>query len=202
MLTYYKLRITTNDELGLVKFFDRYSDRYLYCNEVSKEGVYHIHAYFESDTPKATIRAAIRRKWGDGNRNYSLKELDEELPLEYVSYCCKDGDYHYKNIDKEFIDDCLSRNEEIQREIKEKKKSRKTTLQQIEHEYFQDVDEHNVKNDEYITKEYVVDSVLNYYKTKNVLIRRFMIVSLCQTLCIKYVNSYERQFREKILDEL
>ena len=117
--------------------------------------------------------------------------MKETTPI-YVGYKSKE------------IEEIKKYNDKVKNEIKERKAKRRTTLQKIEDEYFSEVQEDNIMliNGElrYITKPYVIEKVIKYHTDNNVLIRQFMIVSLCQTLCLKYVNSYSREFQQKIFD--
>lgn len=54
----------------------------------------------------------------------------------------------------------------------------------------------------FITREYVVNSVLNFYTGTNRLIRKFMLVSLCQTLCLKYIPTYYKDLQQDLLLQL
>lgn len=54
----------------------------------------------------------------------------------------------------------------------------------------------------FITKEYVVNSVLDFYTKTNRLIRKFMLVSLCQTLCLKYIPTYHKDLQQDLLQSL
>lgn len=202
MLSYYKLRVDTTDVRTVLSLLSSYTDKYLVGFENQETDNSHCHAYIETATKQSTLRAAIRKQFGSGNGSYSLKALDEKEPLEYIAYCIKENDYKH-NLPQEVIDKAKAHDASVKTEMKKKKESRKTILQKIEEKYFSHVEEGiDQERQEYVTKKHVVDCVLSYYRESGNLIRQFMLVSLCQTLCLKYVNSYEYEFHQKIYDAL
>lgn len=167
----------------------------------------HIHYRLETDLKRATIIQRVKKLPGyhKGNAFYSLRELkpDDDGYLRYDAYLRKEGKPTYVGYSEEDIKEIKEFDSKIKEEIKEKKLSKRTALQKIESAYFTDVKEGiDVKRDEYVTKEYVVDCVLEFYKQQGTLVREFFMVSLCQTLCLKYVPSYTVSFKRRLLDKI
>lgn len=207
-MNYYKIRITSWNP----KIKDLFKDhnRYIIGWEVGKTSENeHVHMYLESPKDRGTLIKRITKleDYTPGNKFYSFRELsadEDDLDfIKYKAYCIKEGKFEMKGIkpeERELID---TYDYNVKSEKKIKKQQRKTVLQQIEESYFGSVvDGVNRDRDEFVTKEYVVDAILDYYKQSGGLVRQFMIVSLAQTLCLKYVNSYDYQFKNKILESL
>lgn len=199
-MEYYKLRIDSDNLEEVVKLISKYSDNWL-CS-IENEGTenVHTHSYIETYQKEATIRNAIRKSYGSGNGTYSMKELTEEKPIEYLAYCVKEKKYKH-NLNQELVDKALEYDLKIKKDMKEKKENRKTILQRIEQKYFNNVVD-GVLDGVYLGIETVLDKVIEFYKEEGILIREFQLVSLCQTLGLKYVNSYDRNIKRKILEKI
>lgn len=204
-MDFYKLRIDTDDTESVIALLDRYSYSYLVGFENQEGSNPHIHAYLETNTKGPTLRASIRKYFGGGNGSYSLKTTEED-PLEYIAYIIKDGRYEEENIDPELLTRALEYDRKIKAEIKEKKANRRTTLQKIEDRYFSDIvgDGPYIlsKLDQHVTPSYIAESVVSYYKEEGILIRKFMLVSLVQTLCLKYTQTYANTLKNELLEAL
>lgn len=197
----YKIRIDSHDRTNIKLLLSKYSDRYMLAFEGQSSENPHCHGFFATTTKPATIRSNLRKQFGTGNGSYSMKELDEDYPLEYIAYIIKEGDYIEHNMPPEILVKAKEHDTQVKLELKAKKEKKKTVLAQIDEKYFSDA-VNGILDDNFITKEYVVDKVLEYYRESKGLIREFMIVSICQTLCLKHVRSYERYFKNRILEKL
>lgn len=157
----------------------------------------------ESDRKNDSIRTAIRKKFGSGNESYSLKTLDQILPPKYLAYIVKDGEIiAAKNISEQVISDAIKLDQEMKENYKKKKKNKsRTKLEIIQEEYFSEADGYSI-NGRMITTDYVVESVLDYYIKQSCLISNHQITSLCTTLCLRYVPSYEIMYRNHILNQI
>lgn len=197
----YKIRIDSHDRSAIRMLLTKYTDSYLLAFEGEGSQNPHCHGLFSTTSKPATIRSNLRKKFGSGNGSYSMKELDEEYPLEYIAYIIKEGDYEIHNIPPEIIERAKAHDIQVKKEMKEKKSQRKTILKQIEEKYFSKC-EKGVIDGTYVMKEFVVEKVLEFYQESGGLVRQFQIVAICQTLCLKYVNSYAYSYKNKILDML
>lgn len=201
MLSYYKVRIDTNDRTRTTNFLDKYSDCYLISFENQETDNPHCHGYLETTTKQATIRNAIRKQYGGGNGSYSLKSLDEERPLEYLAYIIKEGDYVNSGIPEETLAKAKEHDALVKTQMKEKAKQRRTTLEVLQEELASDL---VVQQDEsYIRyKERILMAVIHWYKKKGTLIRQFMIVSQVQTLLLKHHPDGDMHLSCQIIDRI
>lgn len=205
MITSYKIRVDTDDITKVRELIDRYSDRYILSFEGGFENP-HVHGYFETTTKQLTIRARIRKFFGSGNGIYSLKELDEIFPFEYIAYILKDGDYQLKGVTEEEIQKAKEFNIEVKKQIKEKKAKKRTQLQVLDdkfHEQYTKEGEYYIDSEGRIpTQESIVTMIVQYYLDEKKLFRQFQIVSLSQTLSARYVPSYKSTYIQKIYQML
>lgn len=182
---YYKIRIDADEKTfeeieSLVKDF---SIMYMGCYEEVNHKNPHTHWYVETEVKSFTIRNRIRQEVGKGR--YSMKEVDERFPPEYLRYIVKDGSIVYSsNFDKKLVDKAIEEDKDIKEKIKKKKSERKTVLQELD-----DIVAHKQK-EEHIDRWRILTIVLNYYKQTGKLIRQFAIVSQVQTLALKYDPDY------------
>ena len=205
-MKYYKLRIDTAEGKDVIlKFIKKYSETYLVAFEKQGSDNPHVHMYIELlSNISSSLRQAIRRKFGAGNGSYSLKEVDEQFPIEYLAYCIKDKNYYYSpNFPVSVIDEMKDHDRKVKEEIKHKKLSRRTILDTIKDECFKDVDpKTHLVDGAYLRKKDVVMRVVNYYQSSKKLVRKFAIISQCQTLCLEYVPSYSYILYNDILKSI
>lgn len=57
-------------------------------------------------------------------------------------------------------------------------------------------------SEHFINREYVVKSVLDFYNGSNRLVRKFMLLSLCQTLCLQFIPTYQEDLKQDLLQSL
>ena len=201
-MEYWKLRIHTDDIDKVEDVLKKYATSYVVSFETAQRE--HIHSYLETTQKEATIRNKLRKTFGSGNQTYSLKELDEEKPIEYLRYVVKDGLYRH-NLPQDLIDKAIESDLQVKEGMKEKKKSKKTQLVLIRERYFNKrVKNHLGVEEDFkdYTLSYVLDSVMEYYEESDILIREFQLVSLIQTLSLKYVKGYKTKFRSRLLDKV
>ena len=229
MDTHYKCRIDTQDE-KLISRITKGCKKYAFCWEVNEDGGNpHTHLYIATAINNGTLRKRIvdsaqyknsrkafeeiqitfpeveRKKWS-GNCFYSLRELseDEEDPascpyLKYLAYMAKQNDIHFHG----FSDSALSemklqiveRNKAVKAEILDRKRKRRTVLQQMEDVFCYD------KNPPQDSAQVVTD-VITWYKTQEKLVRKFQMVSQSQTLCLKYIPTYQYTLLHSILTDV
>lgn len=82
----------------VIQWIEEYWSDYFYVMEKSSKGVEHYHILVEDTVSRDAIRKRIKLLWS-GNRQYNLKELDEQrVNLEYIPYMCKDVVKSKKNL--------------------------------------------------------------------------------------------------------
>lgn len=201
----YKLRLTIdNSSFNMEKIetlLSKYADNYIYVYEVSKKNVPHFHFFFNSNRKPRTLRKYISDTFGKGNSVYSLSETEEDYPLEYIAYLFKDGTPIYN---KEFPKDVIKQSSELSQTIESDKKRKKTknTFNSIIDKYFPP-DSEILKHDLWWNSSYVISSVIEYHIDNGILIREFSIVSLIQTILLKFSKHYrEVEFPKKINNRL
>jgi len=155
----------------------------------------------------ASLRSLLRTNGLRGNRSYSLKRNDEEYPIEYIAYLMKEGKPKFHNIPQDILTEAKLYNEKVKSEIKEKKLNRRTQLQKIdeylheEHAYLFD-EEDKFPADLGRARNQLLDAVLSYYVDSGTLMREFQVISIVQTLLLKYDSSYFQQFKSKLFDKI
>lgn len=218
----YAIRITYEhlvniDYKACVSFLLKDVKRYYLVNETSKEGVCHLQGWVDLGELKvATFRKHMREfvkshteDGESGNKFFSCKQCDEELPPSLLAYFMKEDGNPVTNLLESDLSEAVKRQEEYKQDIRQKKENRKSVLQKI--------DEIIVKKSEgcgqgmyraddgelyYWTTETIYDIVMNYTMETKSLVREFFIISLCQTLSLRYVNSYDYTFKNRILEKL
>lgn len=211
-MNHIEVRISSHDEenLNILKNVSKY----MYAYEGGKDGVRpHMHFYLVTPLKRGAIQARCKKLSGykPGNGFYKTSTLVPEPVdgfendyIKYLGYIIKEANYVQDGFSLKELEEIVRYNEEYKAAYeKSLKKRRQTVLQQIEEKYFSDIEDGvNKSTNEFVSREEVVDSVLEFYKDRGTLIRQFMIVSVCQTLCLKYVNSYTLSFKNKILESL
>ena len=102
-----KIRITTNNEENVQELCNR-AVAWAYIRDGSLERFLpdsvNFHVYLETYLKPQNIRNLIRRKIGNGNANYSMKNV-KALPLDYLSYMVKSQHtFRYYNITPETLE--------------------------------------------------------------------------------------------------
>lgn len=200
MIKYYKLRVDTDDLDKMEEILKKYSTNYIVSLENEGKDNVHSHSYFETTTKGPTIRNVLRKIYGSGNSVYSLKELDEAEPIEYLAYVIKEKKYRY-NVSEELIEKAKEYDSKVKEQIKEKKLKRRTVLQCLE-DYIKEHHSSIFTNPYGPSQKDMVKIVVEYYKSQGILIRRFMLTSLVDTLSLKYVPNYSERLELEILGSL
>lgn len=197
MSTYYKLRIDTDNVGGVITLLKRYCEIYLTSIEMEGTEDVHTHSYIETSTKEATIRNAVRKAYGSGNGVYSLKELSESRPVEYLAYCIK-GRQYSTNLPPDVVKLAEDYDMVVKKGMKEKKLLRKSVFIQL----CEIIDERPESLKSMELKSYFTRIVLDYYKSKQLAVRTFQLVSLVQTLLLKYSPEYYQQLADKVIELL
>lgn len=130
---YYKLRITCEDIPieAAIEFVNKTTTLWAYGIEYknlkTREGL-HIHFYIETEKIQKTFVQSIRRWYPNftsqkGNSVYSLKALDSEKPIEYLSYITKQGECDLSSLEPEIVEQAKARDEEYKQHTKSQKHS-------------------------------------------------------------------------------
>lgn len=197
-MKHYKLRIDTEDRDKVLQLLKRYSTRYLVCIENIGTENTHTHSFFSTDKENRTIRAYIRKSFGKGNGTYSMKELDEEFPIEYLAYCVKENNY-ITTFTSEEIQKIKELDLKIKSEIKQKKKDKLPVWKKILELIKEENQDWRKPKHEDLRYERVFRSVLQYHKENELLIRRFQIQSYSDTICLHLLPDGEEFIIQKII---
>lgn len=175
----YKLRIDTDARDSVCRLLDKYCSEWIIGFEEQGNDNPHCHVYLKLLCKQATFRNRIRQDFGKGNGSYSLKELKEEYPLEYLAYVVKERDYKYSsNFPNDVISKSLTYDDKVKREKKEKKKDRLPVWKKIMLE---------CKDLEYDRDAYrkIAERVVEYHLTNEILVRRFALKSYTDTIYLQ-----------------
>lgn len=213
----YKLRCRTRDVALVHKKVKEWgSTRHIigFEEDYKKPNNPHVHVYLIPDMKAGTIREQIRAELGMGNGGYAMPRCSGEvLPLKYLAYCIKQGNVIIEGFTDEEIVEIKAYDEKVKEEMKSRPKPR-TQLAIIRElvlaDYVCTAHEDQVGRSLWlhketgglITKKIIVDLVLDYCLENKKLIRRFALISQCQTLCCEFVPSYQLQFRENLLNDI
>lgn len=131
----YKIRI----DLGIVSLDSvvesvRGYDALAYVVEGLKTENPHIHLLLTTTVKEKTLRARFRKLGLKGNGGYSMKEMTEEYPLEYMAYMLKEGKPVWLNFPPEKIEEAIAHDMKVKAEMKLKKEARKGVIIKIEQE--------------------------------------------------------------------
>jgi hypothetical protein len=219
-MTHYKLRISYGrTEIKPEDFLDilfKDCKHFAFVNEGNGVEIeFHTHYYIITDVKEATFRDHLRKQFGSsknlGNKVFSLKDLEHgnnEIAIEYLAYMYKEGQVVTSgSFWDPYIDIAIDHNKKVQAEIKKVKSSKKSQiLQLISHieEVYSKCEEGFYVNDkrEIITKESIIDLIIGFYKENNLLIREFHMISLAQTLCLRFISNYDFILKDRILQKI
>lgn len=215
-IKYFKLRVshlgnTYEQVRDIVK---KYSpDCWFGCYEISKQDVPHSHWYLELKVSPENVRRSIRdlksEKDKTGNRIYSLRELDDEKPATYIAYIMKDGQIEHHGFTEEKIAECLAEDKRIKEEMAALKVKKRPILLEISERL-----EAKLQDNEYpamisgelryvpLTPYHLTDEVIAYFLDTGKLVREFMMISVVQTLCLKYIPRYRYTLKSRIMEKI
>ena len=178
---------------------------------------FHTHYYIVSAVKEKTLRSHLRDVVGSGsstargNAIYSLSEMtldNQPFAVEYLAYMCKEGKVYLSEL---FPTDWLQLAKQadavVKASIKEKRKQKGTVLQVIESAVLENwetiSDGYRVNPDgEILTSNTLVPFVVKLTKAKGTLVREFALVSIIQTLLLKYDPSFEDILQTKLLEKI
>lgn len=207
-MKFYKLRVdlhaVTSDDI--VSLVSQYADVYAYCIEGGDTNP-HMHVYLEMSATSQNFRLKLRGLKLSGNKDYSLKEVEDRYPIEYLAYMMKEGHFTSYNLPEDIITQVTDYNERVKEEIKEKKANKRTQLEIVTEAW------RALKNKPEDLED-ITQFVLSQFEGK--LLREFQIVSLVQSLCyhenasirlrdggarvlVKFRSEYHRRLASKIL---
>ena len=190
-MEYYKLRIDYNaDNLPQIKELQsRYFSRFVKAEEKGEEKDNpHLHYYLATTHKASAIRQFIRKHFGSGGGVYSLKKLDEEYPLEYLAYLVKeDPETIWFRMPEGLKEKAIAYDLEVKRDLKTKGSLGKVKKYLIDK--YGGIPPH---------RKTLINSLINYYQERNLLIRKFNLLTLTQTLLLEIDPSYRRSFVEDI----
>lgn len=204
----YKLRVDLNDvSLDSVLNAVKDSDAYAYVMEGLHTENPHTHMFLKTQVKEKTLRARLRKLGLKGNKSYSLKELEDEYPIEYLAYMMKEKTPVWNNIPDDVKEQANAHQDKVVTEIKKKKESRKTHRQILEQKHINNLNENGLLpcstgGERYPTKDYFMNLVIETYKEEEWLIRDFQIIAEIKTLCMKYVPSYDYEYKKSISDKI
>ena len=199
MSQYYKLRVDTDNIDTIEGILKKYSSSYIVCLENVGTDNTHSHSYLETTEKQATIRNVLRKTFGSGNSSYSLKELDEQYPVEYLAYVVKEKLFRH-NLPQDVIDKAMAHDKEVKDGIKEKKANKKTQLEKIIEQNKEQLE--GMKEAKGFAMPDITDMVLKYYKENKILVREFQIISLVQTLSLQYIDGYLEEYSRRLVDKM
>lgn len=180
MISYYKLRVDVLDTVDKVCYRNlekNYFSSYVRSFEHIDEENQHYHYYVETTCSAVSIRQYIRKYIGKGNGVYSLKELDEARPMEYLSYILKDDtNAVWCNLPMELKDEAEAYSKQVKNEIKEKKKRKQGRLELLL-EYMEGCEKDKNK---------VAKEVYYYFKNKGMAPSSHLVQNYTWAVCLHY----------------
>jgi len=199
----YKLRITSLDCLSVCKGLDSYS----YCVESEGSNRPHMHFFIKTELTDPAIRRRVKKlpdyfKGTKGNSFYSLGKCvaegdSSEFPyLKYQAYMAKHSKVTYVGFDPEYLKRLRVaielRKEKVETEKASIRKSRMTILQQIELDL-------NYAECPPVDIHALGEAVVDWYRDSGKLVRKFYIVSVVQTLALKYLPDYRHLLMQSVM---
>lgn len=178
-MKFYKLRVDLFDvtDYDIINLVDDYCETYCYCVEGGDDNP-HMHFYLEFSNSPESIRKKLRELGLKGNSSYSLKELDEKTPLEYIAYLMKEGKFVNVGVDDVILQSAKDYDKKIKDEIKQKKQNKQKTIDKVT-EYVK----------ERIRKDYiwgdVAHLVVQYHLENKLMVRTFIIKSYTDTIHLR-----------------
>lgn len=176
----YKLRIDipNNKREDVVKLCCKYTSLWIVSYEGGTNNP-HCHLYIHLLCKQATIRNRIRKDFGGGNGSYSLKEVDEEYPMEYLAYLVKEGDYvHSDNFPQDKLSSALVYDLRKKKQMKDAKSNRLPVWKKI----LEECKDIEYNND---TRQEISKRIVAYHYKNEILIRRFALKSYLDTIYLK-----------------
>lgn len=224
MNTHYKLRVTLEECEAdhVVALIGSVTTQYAYVKEIghlNERPHMHLYLIVPPTVKPDTLRTKLRKLTGSarGNTLYSLGQLkfnteEEDIAVEYLAYMFKEGEVVALGFTDAWLEKARAYDLQVKTEMQEKRKKKASRVTDIILQMYLgtwDEETRTIEDPEhpgarlFVTKEYIVKSVVDYYKNHtDVLVRKFMLISTCQTLCLRYVNSYDYFFEQELLKDL
>lgn len=186
-MQYYKLRtdLTNVSSSTILEIVCDLSNTYAFCKEGSKTDNPHLHIYMETDVHQKTIRSRFRAKGLKGNGAISLTQC-EQNPIQYLAYMMKEKKFSHINIPPEVIEEAKQYDDNVKKQMKERKEAKKSILQRLT-AY---VSDHVNQLDLEATDTTIIGAlVVKYHYDNNLLVRKFAIQSYVHTLQLQIIGN-------------
>ncbi len=196
-LKYYKLRINIKEKHQLTGAYStlekKYFERYARATEKGKfEDNPHFHYYLEMFAKASALREYIRRIFG--KNTYSLKELDEARPIEYLAYILKEGIYfEHKGFGEDFE---ILLEEAREYDLTVKKQMAKKSVDKIEFYIFDKCGSFPTDQRE------VINLVVDYYLDNGLVLRKYTILTMVDTLLVRHNASFKRDYKDRLFHSI
>lgn len=217
----YKLRITTDQNQKVLDMAKKYFERYVVSFEDQRKHPHcHFYLEFKSSVKVLSFRQYLSRTFNTeskGNGRYALAELDSTEPIEYLGYITKQGDYQTHEMCPFLMAEAIAHEVDLKASMKEKKKARRTQLQTISEDCFGEaylrtdgpvpgwkvkLDPDNPNREQDLDQTYITKVVVDYYYEQGTLIREFALLSIIQTLTLKYDTNGREHLTQRLLEKL
>lgn len=207
MLLSLKLRIT-HDNVDDFKNVESLFLEYIRVKELGSEtGKYHFHYFLKTDKSIQTIRNYIVKELKEkndlkGNGLYSISKLNEEYPLEYLSYLMKeDNNPFIINIPNKVLDDLKVYIKDLKEEMEKNKLKKKLKKEKKVWKII--IEEYDLKPfDDGFGVNKVVKSVIDYHKKEELVIRDHAIRSYTLTIACHLSPKFRELYEDKIVHDL
>lgn len=217
-MTHYKLRVTPVKSLYPKTCIDEIEDKILsicdhsaFVQEGDGEKIEkHFHYYIvisaiDDKQLRYRLRIILGTGGSKGNSIFSLTKLDVDGPykssgfaVEYLAYMLKSSPVLWKS--NQFPEEVI----ELARGVRDTVQSRrdksqpKSVIRRIEQKFVEKYVELKQEVNPVVTLQFVI----SYFKAEELPVRENQIISLTQTLLLKYSNSYEEELFQKLLSKI
>lgn len=181
-------------------WLDKY-DAYLVAYDNNNDDNLHVHVLISTYYKEASVRSHLDKHMniGHGNRNRSLKKLDENKIEEFLRYMCKPQHTYLAKKGYDDGDLVKYRSEYIEfpsRKLSTNSKSRMLDIKR----YIEDV---CFPKREVFANEHIVEGIIQYYKHKQLNVPcMFRIKTLVMTLKLHMINGYEQELQTAYMSQL
>lgn len=196
-MEYYKLRIDVlplKEEVYLK--LQSYFTTYVRALEVGSEATNpHYHYYISMTSSAVSVRQYIRANIGKGNGVYSLKKLDEEFPPEYLAYLVKeDKETIWYKMPEGLKEKAIAYDLKVKEDLSKKgKKPAWKKAEEYVKERFGNVP---------FNESQIVEAVIDYYLENDMMIRKFLIIDIVQTILVSNNPKYKQNFIQNITQNI
>lgn len=166
----------------IIDYLTTISSQYIYATE-GKGKNEHTHFCIETKLAPHTIRKKLQKHGYKGNESYSVKTVRTTVE-KMVVYIMKDGEYTSHGFSDEFLEECKNETDKIN---DDKKKKKRSNVYQTLLELCQDLKGCQDPS-------YVMRRVIDYHLENDLMLRRFMLTSYCDTIMCKISPMYKQQY--------